>query len=502
MERALLSVYDKSGLVDFAEALLDNGVELIASGGTGAAIQDAGLALRTIEDITGLPSILGGRVKTLHPAVHSGILARLGGDDQAVLNEQGWPLIDLVVVNLYPFIETISQPDVTEEEAIEQIDIGGVAMIRAAAKNHERVTVITGPEDYHIVLDELASYGDMRSETRRALAQKAFALTAAYDAAIAGFFAHQDDELPTSLSVSMPASAALRYGENPHQQARLYGPSTIHPLGGELLQGKALSYNNLLDIDAAWTAVEDFELPTVVIVKHLSPTGIASGDYLPDVYQDALASDPVSAFGGVMAVNQQVDEELVESIGKVFVEAIAAPEFTEAAIEMLHERKKNCRLLKMGPVEPAYFRVRSVRGGLLAQTPDRTVDTDWQIVTERQPSNEEMAGLRFAWRVVKHVKSNAIVLTRGQRTVGIGGGLPSRVDATQLAVMKAGERAQGASLASDAFFPFADGPEAAAAAGVTAIVQPGGSIRDQDVIDACNRLDIAMCFTGVRHFRH
>jgi len=500
--RALLSVYDKTGLIEFARGLSGAGVEMVSSGGTGRALREAGLEVATVEDLTGLPSVLGGRVKTLHPAIHGGILAQDTAEDAATLEESGWGWIDLVVVNLYPFVETISKAGVTEAEAIEQIDIGGVALIRAAAKNFKRVTVITTPADYTAVLEEIEAEGDTSLETRRRLAEKAFAVTAAYDTTIAGYFAGQSDEvLPAALSITLPQEMVLRYGENPHQQAALYTPTGVGPLGADQLQGKPLSYNNLLDIDAAWTAVGDFDDPAIVIVKHLSPCGIAVGEDLPKTFEAALASDPVSAYGSVIACNRPFDGPTAAAIGKLFVEAIAAPDFTGEALEALKGRK-NCRLLKMKPLDDQAVMMRSVRAGMLIQTMDRSEDTDWKIVTEKQPTDQEMAALRFAWKAVRHVKSNAIVIANESATLGIGGGQPSRVDAVKIAVEKAGDRVKGAVLASDAFFPFPDGPEVAAQAGVTAIVQPGGSIRDEVVIEAANKLGIAMVFTGMRHFRH
>jgi phosphoribosylaminoimidazolecarboxamide formyltransferase/IMP cyclohydrolase len=499
--RAFLSVSDKTGLVDFARGLNQQGVELVASGGTATALREAGLPVTSVEDLTGLPSVLGGRVKTLHPAIHGGILAQ-DTPNQATLVKWGWQNIDFVVVNLYPFVETISQQEVSEAEAIENIDIGGVALIRAAAKNFARVTVITQSEDYGRVLEEVQRDGCAALETRRALAQKAFGVTAAYDAAIAGYFtAGSEAGLPEALSIALPQAEALRYGENPHQQAALYMAPGTGPLGGDLLQGKQLSYNNLLDIDAAWAAAEDYAAQTIVIVKHLSPCGIASGTNLPAAFTAALASDPLSAFGGVIACNRPFDEATVEAMGDLFVEAIAAPEFTPGALERLQSRK-NCRVLRMGPVAASPLSLRSVRGGLLAQTPDSEDAAEWRVMTERQPSEAEMSALEFAWRAVKHIKSNAILFAAGEATVGIGGGLTSRVDAVKLAAEKAGDRAKGAVMASDAFFPFPDGVEAAAAAGVTAVVQPGGSVKDQEVNAAANRLGLAMCFTGMRHFRH
>jgi phosphoribosylaminoimidazolecarboxamide formyltransferase/IMP cyclohydrolase len=498
----LLSVYDKTGLIEFARGLSGAGIELVSSGGTGRALREAGLEVATVEDLTGLPSVLGGRVKTLHPAIHGGILAQDTDEDAATLEESGWGWIDLVVSNLYPFVETISKAGVTEAEAIEQIDIGGVALIRAAAKNFKRVTVITTPADYAAVLEEIEAGGDTLPETRCRLAEKAFAVTAAYDTAIAGYFTGKSDEvLPAALSITLPQEMVLRYGENPHQQAALYTPTGVGPLGADQLQGKPLSYNNLLDIDAAWTAVNDFDDPAIVIVKHLSPCGIAVGENLPETFEAALASDPASAYGSVIACNRPFGGPTAAALGKLFVEAIAAPDFTDEALAELKGRK-NCRLLKMKPLDDQAAMMRSVRAGMLIQTIDRSEDAEWTIATEKTPTDQEMAALRFAWKVVKHVKSNAIVIANESATLGIGGGQPSRVDAVKIAVEKAGDRVKGAVLASDAFFPFPDGPEVAANAGVTAIVQPGGSIRDDVVIEAANKLGISMVFTGVRHFRH
>lgn len=499
-KRALLSVFDKTGLIDFAQGLLNAGYDLIASGGTARALTDAKLSVTAVEDLTGYPSIFGGRVKTLHPAIHGPILARETEQDRATLKQQGWQPIDLVAVVLYPFAETIAIPGVTWAEAVEQIDVGGVALLRAAAKNHTRITVISCIEDYAPVLAEIEA-GGVRAETRQALALKAFSMTAAYDASIAAWFAGESAALPATLSISLPRAQSLRYGENPQQQAAYYAPPSIGPLGAEQLQGKELSYNNLLDIDAAWAAVQDFEEPTVVIVKHLSPCGIASAESLARAFTAALASDPVSAFGGVITVNRSFEADAAQALGDLFVEAIASPDFSPEALEVLSARK-NCRLLRMQPLPAPATLIRSVRGGLLAQTPDLAEAAEWRVVTERSPSPSEETALRFAWKACKHVKSNAIVIAQGSATVGIGGGLPSRVDATKLAASKAGERARGAALASDAFFPFPDGPEAAAAAGVTAIVQPGGSVRDDEVIAACDRLGMAMIFAGTRHFRH
>jgi len=501
VRRALLSVSDKTGLAGFARGLSDAGVELIASGGTARALRDAGLTVTSVEELTGLPSVLGGRVKTLHPAIHGGILARDTDEDRATLAEQGWGALDLVVVNLYPFVETVGRAGVTPEEAVEQIDIGGVALLRAAAKNYARVTVISDPVDYDAVLAEIREGGDTTPGTRLALACKAFAHTAAYDAAITAYLTGDADGIPDALALTLPRALSLRYGENPHQQAALFAAPGVGPLGGELLQGKPLSYNNLLDLDAAWACAADFDDPAIVIVKHLSPCGVACGDEQPTTFRAALASDPVSAFGGVIAANRPFDGATAEALGDLFVEAIAAPAFGDEARQILAAREA-CRLLVMGDLPATPYNLRSVRGGLLAQTPDAGENAEWKVVTQRQPTAEELDALRFAWRVVAHVKSNAIVVAQGRATVGIGGGLPSRVDAVRLAVAKAGDKAEGAVLASDAFFPFDDGPRAAAQAGVTAIVQPGGSVRDEEVITTADELGLAMCFTGMRHFRH
>ncbi len=510
MPRALFSLYDKTGLDAFAGRLAAMGWELVASGGTARALRKAGLPVTDVAQLTGFPEMLGGRVKTLHPAIHGAILARPGAADRAELAAHGIAPIDLVAVNFYPFRETVARPGVTVEEAVEQIDIGGVALLRAAAKNFARVTVLCDPADYAPVLAELEARGEVSPATRRRLAAKAFAHTRDYDAAIEALLAASEGEatpapFPSRLTLTLHRVRALRYGENPHQAAALYAPRPDRgPLGGRLLQGKPLSYNNLLDLDAAWRAAVGFPAPTVVIVKHLSPCGIASAESPEAAYPLALASDPLSAFGGVIAVNRPVTLPLVEAIGKQFVEAIVAPAFDRAAREWLAAHKPSCRLVQVAEAEPPPWELRTVQGGFLLQVPDRgdPEGTAWRVVTRREPTPEEWEALRFAWVAVQHVKSNAIVLARGRATVGIGGGLPSRVDAVRLAAAKAGDRARGAVMASDAFFPFPDGVEVAAEAGVTAVVQPGGSVRDEAVVAAADRLGLAMVFTGVRHFRH
>lgn len=518
--RALLSVYDKEGLLPLARGLVHLGWELIASGGTARALRNDGLPVSDVSEITGAPEMLGGRVKTLHPAIHGAILARDNDGDRAELAAHDIRPIDLVVCNLYPFSETVSRTGVSEEEAIEQIDIGGVTLLRAAAKNFSRVAVLCDPADYEPVLQELVARGDVPLATRRRLARKAFAHTREYDTAISAYFAGLNDEdagvpeLPTTLSLHLTQIQSLRYGENPQQAAALFATDPgAGPLGGRLLQGKPLSYNNLLDLDAAWRAAVAFRQAAVAIVKHLSPCGIAiDAGSIAAAFPAALASDPVSAFGGVIAANREVDASFVEALAaaNLFVEAIIAPAFSADAQAWLAHHKKNCRLLALEDVDldveraAQQLELRTVREGVLAQTRDvgDPPEIEWRTVTRRQPDAELLEALRFAWTAVTHVKSNAIVLANKNATVGIGGGLPSRVDAVRLAIAKAGDQAQGAVMASDAFFPFPDGVEIAAEAGVRAVIQPGGSIRDDDVIAAADRLGLAMIFTGARHFRH
>lgn len=499
MPKALLSVYDKSGLVDFARGLVDLGWELLASGGTARLLAENGLPVTEVADYTGSPEILGGRVKTLHPAVHGGLLARSTPEDVQQLKSLGWDCIDLVAVNLYPFEATIAKPDVSLAEAIEQIDIGGVALIRAAAKNHERVMLVCDPGDYPAVLAGLRT-GGLDGEARRKLAVKGFRLTTHYDRAIADYL-----EGSRSESLTLYPVQTLRYGENPHQAAVLLGYRPDEgPLGGQVLQGKELSYNNLLDLDAAWRAVVSFSKSSIVIVKHLSPCGIASNERQAEAFRAALASDPVSAFGGIIAANRPLEAETAAAIGSLFVECIIAPGFEPEARELL-VKKKNLRLVQMPDLEVTpTVEYRSIVRGILRQDVDLgdPDGADWRVVTERQPTEEELAALQFAWKACQHVKSNSIVFAQGEATVGIGGGQPNRVDCVRIAAQRAGEKAQGAVMASDAFFPFPDSVEEAAKVGIRAIVQPGGSVRDQESIDACNRFGITMVFTGYRHFRH
>lgn len=512
MPRALLSVYNKTDLVKFATTLAELGWDLLASGGTDSVLSSAGLRVTSIEQVTGVPEMLGGRVKTLHPAVHAGILVRDRPEDLAELARAGYAPINMVVCNLYPFQETVAQRGVALQDAIEQIDVGGVTLLRAAAKNFFSVIVLCDSNDYAKIGAALKAAGEVDLGTRRQLAVKAFAHIRDYDTAIHAFLSQDpvpsptSDTLPEQLSFGMNRVDVLRYGENPHQIAAYYSrQASSGPLGGTVLGGKQLSYNNILDLDAAWRAVSSFSDPTVIIVKHLIPCGIACGQYIAEAFPRALASDPISAFGGVIAVNRTVDDAFVEALGTLFIEAIAAPAFAASAQTMLNSQRANCRLLQIPhPFDGVELEVRSVHRGLLVQNvdvgdPDGTM---LKTVTERVPTPDELDALQFAWKAVQHVRSNAIVLAVRGATVGVGGGLPSRVDAVRLAVAKAGERARGAVMASDAFFPFADGVEAAAQAGVTAVIQPGGSIRDGEVIEVANKAGMAMVFTGTRHFRH
>ncbi|MCB9155709.1 MAG: bifunctional phosphoribosylaminoimidazolecarboxamide formyltransferase/IMP cyclohydrolase [Caldilineaceae bacterium] len=509
--RALLSVSDKAGLVDFARRLHDAGVQLIASGGTARQLADAELPVAAVEDLTGFPEILDGRVKTLHPAVHGGILARRTSEHLDELAAHNLAPIDLVVVNLYPFQQTVARPNVTLAAAVEQIDIGGVALLRAAAKNHESVTVICDPADYDAVAAAVAN-GGVDDALRMQLALKAFQHTAAYDSAISSYLAAQitgesaDDEstLPQQINLSLTQFQLNRYGENPHQQGGLYAYSG-EGAAFEQLHGKEMSYNNWLDLDGSWSSAQDFPQPTVSIIKHGNPCGLASATTLEAAYEKALASDPVSAFGSVISVNRPLDAATAKSMSGLFVEIVAAPAYDEEALALLR-KKKNLRILLARPVVDHPLSVRSIYGGVLVQEVDRSqADMDpstWRVVSQRQPTPAQLADLAFAWRVARHVKSNAIVYVQDEATIGVGAGQMSRVDSVMVAGHKAGERAQGAVMASDAFFPFADGIEAAAAHGIAAVVQPGGSLRDDEVIAAVDKMGLVMVFTGTRHFRH
>ena len=518
--RALLSVSDKTGLVAFARALAERGVELISTGGTAKALAEAGLAVRDVAAVTGFPEMLDGRVKTLHPAIHGGLLARRGDPaHRAALERHGIGAIDLLVVNLYPFAATVAR-GAAAEECIENIDIGGPALIRAAAKNHEDVAVVTDPADYAAVLEEIERQGGATSlELRRRLAGLAYARTSAYDAAIAQWFSAERGEVfPPLLAWAGTLKQALRYGENPHQQAAFYVTGERRPgvASAEQLQGRELSFNNLNDTDAAFELVAEFEEPAVAIIKHANPCGVAQGKSLAEAYARALACDPVSAYGGIVAVNRTLDLATAEAIARLFAEVVIAPALAPDAAAAL-QRRTALRVLATGglpdPAAPG-MTLRSLAGGYLLQTRDngRIAAGDIKAVTKRAPSAAERADLLFAFRVAKHVKSNAIVYAKAGATVGIGAGQMSRVDSARIAAWKAAEAGNAAGLparptegsvvASDAFFPFADGLETAIAAGATAVIQPGGSVRDNEVIAAADKAGIAMVFTGMRHFRH
>jgi phosphoribosylaminoimidazolecarboxamide formyltransferase/IMP cyclohydrolase len=518
IRRALLSVTDKTGLVEFAQTLAGFDVELVSTGGTARALRESGLAVKDISDLTGFPEMLDGRVKTLHPRVHGGLLYIRGNKQhEAAAAAHGIEPIDMVVVNLYAFEKSAAQAGTTFGHLIENIDIGGPSMVRSAAKNFEDVAIVTRVSDYADLADELKSTGGALSrETRWRLARQAFATTAAYDSAIANTLdtiaeaplpdaaaAPDTMALPTTLRINLPLAQSLRYGENPHQRAALYADgSGLGIAGATQLQGKELSFNNLVDLDASWELAQEFEEPAVIIVKHTNPCGAATGTTILEAYEKALASDPVSAFGGVVGINREVDGEAAAEIAKLFIEAIAAPGFTAEARERF-AAKKNLRLVEMraAPARPV---VKNVSGGLLVQDADtgRVTEGELKVVTWRPPTAEELRSLLFAWRVAKHVKSNAIVYARDGKTVGVGAGQMSRVDAARFGAMKAVLPLAGSVAASDAFFPFPDGLEAVAAAGATAVIQPGGSVRDEEVIAAADKLGVAMVFTGIRHFRH
>ena len=518
IRRALLSVTDKTGLVEFARVLDSFGVELVSTGGTARALREAGLCVQDISDLTGFPEMLDGRVKTLHPRVHGGLLYIRGNvEHEAAVSAHGILPIDMVVVNLYAFEKTAAQPDAPFGHLIENIDIGGPSMVRSAAKNFEDVAIVTRVADYPELIEELRSTrGCLSRAMRWRLARLAFATTAAYDTAIANTLdriaeapvpsepaAGDAAQLPTTLRINMPLAQSLRYGENPHQRAALYSDgSGLGIAGATQLQGKELSYNNLVDLDACWELTREFDEPFVAIIKHTNPCGAAAGSNVFEAYQKALACDPVSAFGGVIGVNRPVDGAAADEIAKLFVEAIAAPAFTPEA-RARFATKKNLRLVEVRAASPRFV-VKQVSGGLLLQDADtaRVTESELKVVTWRPPTPEELRSLLFAWRVTKHVKSNAIVYARDGQTVGIGAGQMSRVDAAKFGAQKAVLPLKDTVAASDAFFPFPDGLEAAAAAGATAVIQPGGSVNDQAVIEAADRLGMAMVFTGVRHFRH
>ena len=506
LQRVLISVTDKTGIVEFARALSAMGAELVSTGGTARLIRDAGVPVKDVAEVTGFPEMLDGRVKTLHPRIAAGMLAiRERPDHMRALEEHGIAPVDMVVVNLYRFEEAAARPDAKLEDLIENIDIGGPTMIRAAAKNHQDVAVVVSPDDYAGILEELrAAGGALSAATKWRLAKKAFATTAAYDTAISARLEQVDADgpMPAALSLRAPRLIGLRYGENPHQAAALYGTRGRGVAGAEQLHGKDLSYNNLVDLDAAWQLVSEFARPAAAIIKHTNPCGCAERDSPAEAYRKAFECDPVSAFGGVIGLNREVDEETAREIAKTFVEAVAAPGYTPEALAVLRA-KKNLRLMRVAAgADPLV--VKSISGGYLAQSADdaRLDRAGAEVRTRRAPSEEEWRALEFGWKVAKHVKSNAIVYARAGQAVGVGAGQMSRVDSVKLGAMKAVLPLAGTVVASDAFFPFPDGLEEAVKNGATAFIQPGGSVRDDEVIAAADRLGVAMVFTGVRHFRH
>jgi len=513
--RAVISVSDKMGVTDFARGLSQLAFEIFSTGGTKKALGEAGVPVKSVSEITGFPEILDGRVKTLHPMVHGGLLARRNQPaHMAELAKNKIELIDLVAVNLYPFVQTVAREGVTLDEALENIDIGGPTMIRAAAKNFLGVIVVVDPADYQPVLEQLRQ-GDLPLSERKRLAQKAFQHVAVYDTAISQYLRQDMEGFSEEMTVALKKRYGLRYGENPHQMAAFYAEPVVGAGQGtgitwaEQVGGKELSFNNILDGDAAWGVVTDFGAPAVAIIKHTNPCGLASHDDIAEAYRRALSGDPVAAFGGIVAVNRAVDLATAEEMGKTFYEIIIAPEYEAKALEVL-KRKKDLRLLvaelppAYGTSHEGYLDFRRVKGGFLVQSSDSLAEdnVDLKTVTRHGPTEAETADLLFAWRAVKHVKSNAIVLAKDRTLLGMGAGQPSRIVSAQIAREKAGEKTKGSVLASDAMFPFPDVVEAAAASGVTAIVQPGGSIRDEDSIKAADKHNIAMVFTGVRHFRH
>jgi phosphoribosylaminoimidazolecarboxamide formyltransferase / IMP cyclohydrolase len=524
IQRALISVSDKRGVIEFARALAEGGTQILSTGGTARALEEAGISVTPVSEVTGAPEILDGRVKTLHPKIHGGILGRPTDAHRAEMSAHGIEAIDLVAVNLYPFEQTVAAEGTTRQDAVENIDIGGPAMVRSAAKNHERVAVVVDPDDYAGLIDELRTRRELSEATRRRLACKAFAHTAAYDGAIAAYLSAdaaadgaEASAFPPTLTLQWERAFELRYGENPHQQAAFYRDSRSPlPAAGarpslasaQILQGKALSYNNLLDLDAALGCCLELEGPGAVIVKHTNPCGAAVDEAgVAAAYEAARATDPTSAFGGIVAVNREVDEQLAARLAETFLECVIAPSFAQSARERL-ATKKNLRLVATGPFQKAKtdrgISMRSIAGGVLVQSADFEIVSaaEAKVVTQRAPTAEELRSLDFAWRVAKHVKSNAILFARGTRALAVGAGQMSRIDSVQLCKLKAQSSLEGSAVASDAFFPFRDGLDALAEAGATAVIQPGGSKRDDEVIAAANEHGIAMVVTGTRHFRH
>ncbi len=513
--RAIISVSDKAGVTDFAKDLSNLGFEIFSTGGTKKALEEAQVPVKSVSELTGFPEILDGRVKTLHPIIYGGILARRDlPEHMAQLAKNNIEAIDLVAVNLYPFVQTVAKESVTLDEAVENIDIGGPTLIRAAAKNFPSVIVVVDPTDYQPVLEKLRAGGIELAERKR-LAQKAFQHVAVYDTAISQYLRQGAEGFPEEMTIALKKRYGLRYGENPHQSAAFYAEQVV---GGkketgitwaEQLGGKELSFNNILDADAAWGVATDFSAPTVAIIKHTNPCGLASYDDIVEAYRRALTGDPVAAFGGIVASNRAINRATAEEIAKTFYEIVIAPEYETEALKLL-QHKKNLRILVAelppgyGKAEPSYLDFRRVKGGFLVQSSDSLPEDSVSLktVTKREPTKAEIEDLLFAWRAVKHVKSNAIVLAKDKTLLGMGAGQPSRIISAQIAKEKAGDKTRGSVLASDAMFPFPDVVEAAAAAGVTAIIQPGGSIRDEDSIKASDKHNIAMVFTGIRHFRH
>ncbi|MDA3963969.1 bifunctional phosphoribosylaminoimidazolecarboxamide formyltransferase/IMP cyclohydrolase [Enterococcus thailandicus] len=511
MTRALISVSDKTGIVDFAKGLIANNIEIISTGGTKKALDQAGVKTISIDEVTGFPEMMDGRVKTLHPKIHGGLLGRRDVVEHMEDMARGEILpIDFVCVNLYPFKETILKPEVTEQEAIENIDIGGPSMLRSGAKNHEFVTVIVDPADYSLVLQELEAHGKTQLATRKRLAAKVFRHTAAYDALIAQYLTEMVDEKePEKLTLTYERKQDLRYGENSHQEAAFYQsalPEEYSIAAAKQVHGKELSFNNIRDADAALRIAREYDEPTVVALKHMNPCGIGTAPTIFEAWNYAFEADPVSIFGGIIVLNREVDVATAEKMHELFLEIIIAPGFTDAALEVL-KKKKNLRILTISFEQRTASIVDetvSVLGGLLVQNQDLAMEheEDWTVVTEKKPTVEQMEALAFAWKAVKHVKSNAIVVANEHQTVGIGAGQMNRVGSVKIAIEQAGEKLEGAVLASDAFFPMDDSVEYAATHGIKAIIQPGGSIKDQASIDMANHYDIAMVFTNVRHFRH
>ncbi len=510
IKRALLSVSDKTGIVDFAKALHARGVTLVSTGGTMKAIADAGIPVMSVSDVTGFPEMMDGRVKTLHPKIHGGILSiRDNPAHVAAMEEHGIVGIDLVCVNLYPFRETIAKPGVTMEEAIENIDIGGPSMVRAAAKNYKYVTIVVDPAQYEDIISRMDA-GTLNEAFRLSLSQKAYLHTGLYDCAIADFLSKKvtasESEMPDVLSMAYTKIQELRYGENPHQKAAFYKDpeATGGIAAARQLHGKELSYNNIVDMEAAWDlAAEWKDEAACVIVKHTNPCGTALGKTVAEAFRRAFEADSKSAFGGIVAMNRECDKETAEAMAPIFFEVVMAPSFSAEALAVL-ETKKNIRLIEVPAVTASEWQLKKVSGGLLVQTPDDSAETraDCTVVTKRAPTEEEWAALEFAWKIVKHVKSNAIVISGKDVTYGVGAGQMNRVGSAEIAIAEAGENVKGAVMSSDAFFPFGDTIEAAGKAGVTAVIQPGGSVRDQESIDMADKYGIAMVFTGHRHFRH